>query len=185
VLAPGWPQAYQSLEDGAYRFWVQATDAAGSVDLTPATYSWSVHLSQYANISTSPPPATANTTATFEFEELGDGLAAGGGGAAFQCALQQQGAGSGVTATAPSAALASCGSPKVGAAKPCARMHRAPHELVVHTDGTEGHGSVGWRVGNTMTTSLASPGPTSRKPVGYTWSYVACRIGYLDPIDHQ
>ncbi len=73
--AAGWspctsPQSYTALAVGAHQFSVRATDAAGNVDATPATRSWSVStatppLPPPTDTSTPPPPPPppADTTA--------------------------------------------------------------------------------------------------------------------------
>ncbi|MFL5966271.1 MAG: OmpL47-type beta-barrel domain-containing protein, partial [Gaiellaceae bacterium] len=72
------PQAYTSLSDGAHTFAVQASDPAGNVDASPATFGWSIDTvvpdisitSQPANPSNDWAPtfafSSAKTTATFE-----------------------------------------------------------------------------------------------------------------------
>src|SRR5215213_1951604 len=61
------PALYSSLAAGAHTFAVRATDAAGNVDPTPATRSWTIDLSLPAVTLTAPADgsATSDTTPTF------------------------------------------------------------------------------------------------------------------------
>jgi hypothetical protein len=50
------PRSYTGLAEGSHTFAVRAVDAAGNIDGTPASYSWTVD-------TTSPPPPVVNTPA--------------------------------------------------------------------------------------------------------------------------
>jgi hypothetical protein len=92
------PKSYTSLSDGSHTFSVRATDAAGNVDATPATRTWT--------ISTAPPPDTtppettigsgpsgsvSSTSASFTFSSSESG-------STFECKLD---AGNFTTCTSP------------------------------------------------------------------------------------
>jgi hypothetical protein len=75
------PRAYTGLADGAHGFEVRAVDAAGNVDPTPATRSWTVDTTAPDTTITSGPPAeTTSTSATFSF-------ISSEAGSAFDCRL--------------------------------------------------------------------------------------------------
>jgi Right handed beta helix region len=99
------PRAYTGLADGAHQFAVRASDSAGNVDPTPATWSWSIEeeappvVSPPADttppdttISSGPSGSTTATTASFSFS-------ATEAGSSFECKLD-------------SGSWASCSSPK-------------------------------------------------------------------------
>ncbi|MFO0593676.1 MAG: Ig-like domain-containing protein [Myxococcaceae bacterium] len=74
------PRALSGLGDGAHTFRVRATDTAGNVDPTPASYAWTIDTTPPDTSFTSTPPAlTSSTTATFAFTSEP--------GALFQCSL--------------------------------------------------------------------------------------------------
>ena len=76
---------FPGLADGSHSFAVQATDAAGNVDPTPATLSWTVDTSTPdTTIVSGPPAATNSTTALFE-------LTSNKPGATFDCDLDSAG----------------------------------------------------------------------------------------------
>ena len=77
------PQAYAALADGAHSFEVRAIDAAGNVDQTPASFSWSIDTAApTTNIDSSPPALSGSPSANFAFS----GSDAGGSGvASFEC----------------------------------------------------------------------------------------------------
>jgi hypothetical protein len=77
------PFAFTSLPDGAHRFVVAATDAAGNTDPSPASYSWTVDTAPPHTMLASWPsnPSNAvNPAFTFTTSE-------GAGGMTFACAL--------------------------------------------------------------------------------------------------
>jgi hypothetical protein len=83
------PKTYSGLAVGAHTFSVTATDAAGNVDGTPATASWTVEPDTTApdtTITSAPPVTTSSTSATFEFTstEAGSTFACSLDGAAEQ-----------------------------------------------------------------------------------------------------
>ena len=53
------PQAYSSLAEGSHTFSVRAIDAAGNVDPTPASFTWTINTTPVDN-----PPVAVNDTAT-------------------------------------------------------------------------------------------------------------------------
>jgi hypothetical protein len=62
------PRNYSGLADGPHTFQVRARDAAGNIDQTPASYSWTVDdTAPIASITSGPPTPTNVTSATFTF----------------------------------------------------------------------------------------------------------------------
>jgi hypothetical protein len=95
------PRTYSGLSVGGHTFSVQATDAAGNVDPSPASRTWTVEASAPpppdttppdTTIVSSPPATTTETSASFSFNSSESG-------STFECKLD-------------SAAFASCASPK-------------------------------------------------------------------------
>ena len=85
------PRSYSDLAVGAHQFSVQATDAAGNLDATPATVTWTVTVPPppppaedttppQTSITGKPPAVTTSTTANFTF-------AASESGSSFECKL--------------------------------------------------------------------------------------------------
>jgi MYXO-CTERM domain-containing protein len=74
------PLSYSSLTEGSHTFQVRARDAAGNVDATPASFSWTVDLTApETNLTATPAPLTTQTGATFTFSSEA--------GATFECSL--------------------------------------------------------------------------------------------------
>ncbi len=100
VPCSGSSETYSSLSEGAHEFAVRAADAAGNVDTTPATESWTITsitppadtTPPQTQISAGPPPSTTATTATFTFSSSESG-------SSFACKLD-------------SGSWGSCASPK-------------------------------------------------------------------------
>lgn len=96
----GSPKAYSGLAAGTHTFSVRATDAAGNVDSTPATGSWTIEepapptdtTPPETTITSEPPASTTETTVSFSFS-------ASESGSTFACKLD-------------AASWSSCGSPK-------------------------------------------------------------------------
>jgi hypothetical protein len=75
------PKSLSGLADGSHTFQVRAIDAAGNIDATPATFTWTIDASPPDTQITSAPPAlTAQTSASFSFT-------ATEAGSTFQCQL--------------------------------------------------------------------------------------------------
>ena len=79
------PRSYAALKPGSHQFSVRATDAAGNLDTTPATRSWTVvppadTTAPQTQITTGPPVSTTATTASLAFS-------ASEPGSAFTCKL--------------------------------------------------------------------------------------------------
>ncbi|NRB41078.1 MAG: HYR domain-containing protein [Pseudomonadales bacterium] len=86
------PDIYAELAEGDHSFSVQATDAAGNVDITPGIHNWSIDLTPPdTSISTAPALLTNSTSASFL-------LSSTEAGSTFLCALD-------------GGALVNCGSP--------------------------------------------------------------------------
>jgi hypothetical protein len=98
------PKGYSGLSVGTHTFSVRATDAAGNVDASPATQTWTITsppptdtTAPNTTITSGPPSGTTQTTATIVFSGSDDTTPAGS--LTFQCSLD-------------SATYASCTSPK-------------------------------------------------------------------------
>ena len=79
------PDDHAGLTEGNHTFSVQATDAAGNTDSTPATHNWEIDLtSPDTNISNGPPNPTNSTNASFEFASTEPG-------STFQCSIDGSG----------------------------------------------------------------------------------------------
>jgi Domain of unknown function (DUF4082)/Bacterial Ig-like domain/Bacterial Ig domain len=77
------PKSYHSLADGSHGFEVRAIDAAGNVDASAATFSWSVDTTApETQITAHPDALSASTSAGFAFSGS-DG--SGSGVASYQC----------------------------------------------------------------------------------------------------
>ncbi|MFE8605091.1 adventurous gliding motility protein AgmC [Archangium violaceum] len=75
------PVNYSGLGDGSHTFEVRATDAAGNVDPTPASYTWTVDAAVPDTTIVSGPPARTNaTSATFDFSSSEAGVT-------YECSL--------------------------------------------------------------------------------------------------
>ena len=62
------PQSYSGLTEGSHTFQVRATDLAGNVDATPATFTWTVDTTApNTNITSQPADPTNLTGASFAF----------------------------------------------------------------------------------------------------------------------
>ena len=87
------PKTYMALSEGAHSFDVRATDAAGNVDPTPATFSWTIDkTAPDTSITSSPPSLSSSTSPSFEFSSTETG-------STFECSLD-------------ASAYAACSSPK-------------------------------------------------------------------------
>ena len=77
------PHALTGLADGAHTFEVRATDAAGNVDATPASHTWTIDsTTPDTAIDTGPSGAVASTSASFTFSSPDAGA-----GATYECRL--------------------------------------------------------------------------------------------------
>ena len=61
------PHEVSGLLDGEHTFVVRAVDAAGNVDASPASLTWTVDLPPVVEILSGPDEVTESTTATFTF----------------------------------------------------------------------------------------------------------------------
>ncbi len=62
------PMSYDGLAEGRHTFEVRATDGVGNVELTPASYSWTVdQTAPETTIDAGPPDPTNSTSASFDF----------------------------------------------------------------------------------------------------------------------
>ncbi len=62
------PQGYAGLSEGSHTFHVRATDAAGNVDGTPATHTWTVDtIAPQTTIDVAPTDPSPTSAPTFEF----------------------------------------------------------------------------------------------------------------------
>ena len=75
------PESYAGLADGGHSFDVRAADAAGNVDATPATFSWTVDTAApETTIVTAPADPSPSSAPAFEFSSSE-------GGSTFECRL--------------------------------------------------------------------------------------------------
>jgi parallel beta-helix repeat protein len=79
------PKSYDSLDVGEHRFEARAIDWSGNIDLTPATYTWTIEAlapgeAPETTIDSGPDATTASTSATFTFSSSEPG-------STFECAL--------------------------------------------------------------------------------------------------
>jgi hypothetical protein len=75
------PKTYSSLAEGPHTFQVRAKDAAGNLDATPASYTWTVDTTAPDTTLTGTPPTLSNSSsATFNFTATESG-------SSFQCRL--------------------------------------------------------------------------------------------------
>nr|HMN28075.1 hypothetical protein [Caldilineaceae bacterium] len=78
------PWSYSDLSKGEHTVRVRAIDAAGNVDLTPASFTWTVNATTLdATITGSPANPSTSRQATFAFTGTGSGFACSLDGAAF------------------------------------------------------------------------------------------------------
>ncbi|HEX7255365.1 MAG TPA: right-handed parallel beta-helix repeat-containing protein [Gaiellaceae bacterium] len=93
------PKPYSGLSVGSHTFQVRATDAAGNVDSSPASYSWTVldTIAPDTTITGQPDATTPSTDASFGFTGSDD--TTGAASLSFECSLD-------------GAAFAACSSPK-------------------------------------------------------------------------
>jgi large repetitive protein len=79
------PRQYTGLPGGSQQFRVRARDAAGNVDNSPASRSWTVDATPpQTNLGQTPPASTSSTSASFTFT-------ASESGSTFQCRLDSGG----------------------------------------------------------------------------------------------
>jgi CSLREA domain-containing protein len=79
------PASYSSLAEGSHSFQVRAKDAAGNVDPTPATFSWTIDVTPPdTTITSAPSDPTNSAQASFDFSSA-DGTAT------FECNLDDAG----------------------------------------------------------------------------------------------
>ena len=95
------PKSYSGLAVGSHTFRVRATDAAGNVDASPASYTWEIQVeadttAPETTITGEPPATTIETSASFGFSSSETP-------STFECALD-------------GAAFAACTSPRVHSA---------------------------------------------------------------------
>jgi Calx-beta domain len=78
------PQSYSSLNDGEHTFEVRAIDGAGNLDLTPASFTWTIDTSAPDTaIDSKPSDPSRSSSPSLSFS----GTDAGTGIASFQCKL--------------------------------------------------------------------------------------------------
>ncbi|MBU8897756.1 OmpA family protein [Corallococcus sp. M34] len=69
------PSTFTGLADGSHTLQVRAVDAAGNVDPTPASYTWTVDTTAPDTSFTSTPPAVSNSSSgTFDFNSNETGV---------------------------------------------------------------------------------------------------------------
>jgi len=81
------PKSYSSLADGSHTFEVEATDAAGNVESTPKSFTWTVDTAApNTSITANPSDPSSSTSADFSFTSTE-------GGSTFACELDGGGFG--------------------------------------------------------------------------------------------
>jgi hypothetical protein len=140
--------SFPIVGDGPHAFAVRARDRAGNLDASPAIYAWTVDTSTPdTQILSSPPDASASTSATFTFLSPD-----AGGGATFQCALD-------------GTAFAACTSPRAYAS-----LAEGPHSFAVRVRDAVGNFDPSpairsWAVDLTPPTTTIVTGPSGTLPV--------------------
>ena len=134
------PKFYSSLTEGLHTVQVRATDAAGNVEATPATYSWTVDATPpETTINSAPSNPTNKRDATFTFSSNDPS-------AGFECQLD-------------AAAYAPCTSPKTYAELP-----DGSHTF--HVRASDPAGNVDPTPATyTWTIDTVAPGPTITLPI--------------------
>ena len=141
------PQSYNGLADGSHSFAVQAIDAAGNVDATPAGYTWSIDtVAPVVTLSGQPANPTNSSSASFGFTSSEPG-------STFQCSLD-------------GAAFAACTSPLS-----LTGLAQGSHSFVVKATDAAGNTSPGgasysWTVDTTAPDTTITAGPSN--PTGDT-----------------
>ncbi|MGE0868541.1 MAG: LamG domain-containing protein [Kofleriaceae bacterium] len=134
--------------DGQHVFTVRAKDRAGNLDGSPAQYTWSVDTAMPdTEIVSGPSGATSSNTATFTFISPD-----AGGGAAFQCSLDD-------------ATWASCSSPKTYSG-----LAQREHTFAVRVRDAVGNfdptpATRTWTVDRDPPNTTITSGPTGAVPV--------------------
>jgi hypothetical protein len=128
------PQSYSGLSDGSHTFQVRATDPAGNIDATPASYTWTVDTAApSASITGGPSDPSSDAAPTFTFS-------ADEAGSSFECRLD-------------GGAFATCASPHGLAA-----LTEGSHTLTVRA--IDGAGNIGPGDSRTWTVDLTAPETT-------------------------
>ena len=133
------PKSYTGLAEGPHTFELRATDAAGNVDLTPASHEWTIDTSApQTSIDSKPPANASSTTASF-------GFSGSETGSTFECSLDN-------------AAFATCTSPKQYTS-----LSAGSHEFRVRATDPLGNvdttpASYSWTVDTTAPQTTITPG---------------------------
>ena len=153
------PKSYTSLADGSHTFQVRATDNAGNVDTTPASFTWVVDATAPdTSILTNPTNPTNSATGTFTFNG-NDGT--GVGGLTFECKLD-------------SSTFAACTSPKsyTGLSDGSHTFQVRAIDSLGNTDPSPA--SYTWVVDTTAPTAVITslaPDPTNTTPIPVTITF--------------
>jgi Big-like domain-containing protein len=148
------PRAYAGLAPGSHTFQVKATDPAGNVDPTPASYTWTIDTAAPDTTITSSPANPSNSTsASF-------GFSSSEGGSTFECQLDAGG-------------YSSCATPKAysGLAPGSHTFQVRATDAAGNTDLTPA--SFTWTIDATApdTTITTSPAnPTSSTSVSFSFT---------------
>ena len=116
------PKTYSSLADGSHKFEVRAVDQAGNLDVSPASFEWSVDTTApQTQIDSHPSALSASAAAKLEFS----GSDAGGSGvASYECRIDSTEASDWKACTSP---------------KTYASLTDGPHEFEVRAVDTAGN----------------------------------------------
>src|SRR5439155_1502582 len=147
------------LAAGSHTFQVRAIDTVGNVDLTPASFTWTIDTTAPdTTITANPPTLTNNTSASFSFT-------ATKAGSTFECKLD-------------GAAFSACTSPQSYSS-----LAAGSHTFQVRAIDTVGNvdatpGSFTWTIDTTApdTTITANP-PTLTNSTSASFSFTATKAG--------
>src|SRR3989338_2584496 len=79
------PKSYTGLTAGSHTFYVKATDSAGNIDSTPASYTWTIDTTAPdTSITSQPSSPSSSTSASFSFTSTETG-------STFQCQMDSGG----------------------------------------------------------------------------------------------
>jgi uncharacterized protein YhfF len=153
------PISYLGLAAGAHGFQVKARDAAGNIDPTPASYSWTIDLAAPDTVVSSGPASPTNqTSATFTFT-------ATEAGSTFGCSLD-------------GGAFTACTTPKTyaGLAAGAHTFEVRATDAAGNTDQTPA--SHGWTIDTAAPDTAISSGPASpTNQTGATFVFTATETG--------
>jgi hypothetical protein len=145
----GSPQSYTNLSNGSHTFSVRATDAAGNVDATPASRTFSVEVPPPPPADTTPPETTIDSgpSDTITVDSASFAFSSSEAGSTFECRLD-------------SATFSSCTSPEG-----YTNLSDGSHTFEVRATDAAGNldptpASYSWMVDTTAPETTIDSGPT-------------------------